>query len=165
MPNKPSLVINTSPLVALAAALDDFQIIGEVATLVVPGEVMIELTAGAGRDDTARLIASARCCAIRDSFPSLPLALQSALGSGEAAVIHTALTEAASTVAIDERKGRRWATLHGLRVTGSLGLLLVLQRRGLVASMEHAITRMKAKGIHLSEELVNEALRLQRTKP
>ena len=40
MPNKPLLVINTSPLVALAAALEDFQVLGEVASLIVPGEVM-----------------------------------------------------------------------------------------------------------------------------
>ena len=29
MPNKPSLVINISPLVALAAALDDFQVLDD----------------------------------------------------------------------------------------------------------------------------------------
>ena len=45
MPNKPSLVINTSPLVALAAALEDFQVLGEVASFIVPGEVMAELQA------------------------------------------------------------------------------------------------------------------------
>ena len=164
MPNKPSLVINTSPLVALAAALDDFQIVGEVATLIVPGEVMAELQAGSARDDAARRIQSASCCAIRANFQSLPLALQSALGNGEAAVIHTALTESISTVIIDERKGRRLATLHGLRVTGSLGLLLALQRRGLLPSIRPAIARMKSKGIHLSDELVNDALRLEGMK-
>ena len=36
MPNKPLLVINTSPLMALVAALDDFCGIGEVVVLVVP---------------------------------------------------------------------------------------------------------------------------------
>lgn len=59
MPNKPLLVINTSPLVALVAALDDFSVIGDVAMLVVPGEVMAELKAGAGRDETARIVEAA----------------------------------------------------------------------------------------------------------
>jgi hypothetical protein len=165
MPSKPSLVINTSPLVALAAALDDFQVIGEVATLIVPGEVQAELTAGANRDDVARWIIAAPFCAVRRSFPSLPPALLGSLEIGEAAVIHTAITESVSTVAIDERKGRRWATLHGLRVTGSLGLLLALQRRGLMTSMDGAIERMKARGIYLSDLVVSEALRLQKSKP
>ena len=164
MPNKPSLVINTSPLVALAAALDDFQVLGQVATLVVPGEVMSELQAGSTRDDAAKKIESAPCCAIRANFPSLPPALQSVLGAGEAAVIHIALTESIPTVVIDERKGRRLAALHGLRVTGSLGLLLALQRRGLLPSIRPAIARMKSKGIHLHDDLVNDALRLEEIK-
>lgn len=164
MPNKPSLVINTSPLVALAAALDDFQVIGEVASLIVPGEVMAELQAGNARDDASIKTKSAPCCFLRASFASLPLALQSAVGQGEAAVIHTALTESIPTVVIDERKGRRLAALHGLRVTGSLGLLLALQRRGLLPSIRPAIVRMKAKGIHLGDDLVNEALRLEGLK-
>ena len=161
MLNKPSLVINTSPLVALAAALEDFQVLGEVVLLVVPGEVIAELENGADRDETARLVKAAAWCVLRPAFLNLPPALQAALGAGEAAVIHTALSEKISTVAIDERKGRRWAALHGLRVTGSLGLLLALRRRGLVPSMTQAIARMKAKGIHLSDDLVSEAIRLE----
>jgi hypothetical protein len=82
MQNKPSLVINTSPLVALAAALNDFQVLSEVVTLVVPGEVMAELEAGAGLDETAKLVRSAAWCAIRKSFATLPPALLGTLGSG-----------------------------------------------------------------------------------
>lgn len=159
MPNKPSLVINTSPLVALAAALEDFQVLGEVVSLIVPSEVMAELKVGVNRDETARRVGAAAWCVVRPASP-VPPALLGALGAGEAAVIHTALTEKISTVAIDERKGRRLAALHGLRVTGSLGLLLALRRRGLVASVAQAVARMKAAGIHLGDDLVNETLRL-----
>jgi len=49
-----SLVTDASPLIALAAALDDLGVVGKVATLVVPGEVLAELRFGAGRDATAR---------------------------------------------------------------------------------------------------------------
>jgi predicted nucleic acid-binding protein len=160
MPAKPSLVINTSPLVALAAALDDFSVIGQAAMLVVPGEVMGELTAGAGRDETASIVASAACCSIRRPFASLPPALHSALGAGETAVIHTALTEGIRTVVIDERKGRRMATLHGLRVTGSLGVLLALRQRGLGPPLPDAIRRMRDKGIHLGDTLIQEVMEL-----
>lgn len=161
MPNKPSLVINTSPLVALAAALDDFQVLGDAVTLIVPGEVMSELEAGAGRDEPAQATRATRCCSIRPAFAVLPTALENGLGRGEAAVIHTALNERITTVVIDERKGRRVAALNGLQVTGSLGLLLALRQRGLVPSLSQLIARMKAKGIHLSDELVAEALRLE----
>ena len=123
-------------------------------------KVMAELESGAGRDETARLVGAASWCLVRPLFAMLPPVLSGALGAGETAVIHTALTEKISTVVIDERKGRRMAAMHGLRVTGSLGLLLALRRRGLLASMPLAIARMKAKGIHLSDDLVDEALKL-----
>jgi len=160
MPTKPSLVTNASPLVALVAALDDFSVVGKVATLVVPGEVLDELSTGAGRDATARIVQGANCCRIRPAYPALPVALASSLGLGEAAVIHTALSEAIPTVVMDERKGRRWAAMHGLQVTGSLGLLLALRRQGLIVSMTEATARMKSKGIHLSPALVAETLKL-----
>lgn len=160
MPTKPSLVTNASPLVALVAALDDLSVVGKVATLVVPGEVLDELRAGAGRDVTAQIVQGVDCCRIRPAYPALPVALARSLGLGEAAVIHTALAEAILNVVIDERKGRRWAAMHGLQVTGSLGLLLALRRRGLIVSMAEAAARMKSKGIHLSPALVAESLKL-----
>jgi hypothetical protein len=160
MPIKPSLVTNTSPLVALAAALDDFGVIGQVAVLVVPGEVLAELQAGVKRDNTVEILERAGFCRILPVYPALPVALSSSLGLGEAAVIHTALIEAIPTVVLDERKGRRWAAMHGLRVTGSLGMLLALHRRGLIGSVADAVAKMKSKGIHLSPSLVDGALRL-----
>ncbi len=158
MPNKPSLVVNTSPLVALAAGLDDFQVLAEVATLVVPGEVLAELAAGADRDQAAALVRASEFCQLRPPYSSLPPVFQGILGPGEAPVIHTALTEGLGTVVIDERKGRRWATLHGLRVTGSLGLMLALRRRKLIPSMRAATERLVARGIHLDPALVSAVL-------
>lgn len=160
MPSKPLLVINASPLVALVAAVDDFCILGKVATFVVPGEVLTELRAGVGHDATAQVVGGTDFRRILPAHPALPVALSSSLGLGEAAVIHTAMTESVPTVVIDERKGRRWAAMHGLRVIGSLGLLLALKRRGLVDSVATAVARMKSKGIHLGESLVEETLRL-----
>ena len=66
--------------------------------------------------------------------------------------------EGLSTVVIDERKGRRWASLHGLRVTGTLGLLLALRRRRLIPSMRAATDRLMTKGIHLDPSLVSAVL-------
>ena len=127
MPPKLPVVINTGPLIALAAALDDLEALAHVALrVVVPGEVFTECVAGAHHDDAADKVRAATCCDIRPVFSALPPPLLDMLDIGEAAVIHTALTEDIATVAIDELKGRRVARLHGLQVTGSLGILLIL---------------------------------------
>ncbi|MBI5397363.1 MAG: DUF3368 domain-containing protein [Verrucomicrobia bacterium] len=165
MPKLSPAVINSSPLVALAAALDDLNALSRVVErLIVPGEVLEELKAGSGRDAAARLVEASACCEVRPVFATLPVALGGALGRGEAAVIHTALSEGIQTVVIDERKGRRSAELHGLRVTGSLGLLVVLQRRGLITSVQDAVARMRQKGIFLDERIIREAVEAAQKK-
>jgi predicted nucleic acid-binding protein len=86
------------------------------------------------------------------------------LDIGEAAVIHTALTEGIATVVIDELKGRRVARLHGLQVTGSLGMLVILHQQRVVPSIEQAIQRIQDKGIFLSERIIQEAITTTQTK-
>jgi len=108
MPPKLPVVIHTGPFIALATALDDLEALAHVALrVVVPGEVFTEFVAGAHHhDDTADKVRAASCCDIRPVFSALPPSLLDILDIGEAAVIHTALTEGITTVAIDELKGR-----------------------------------------------------------
>ena len=80
------------------------------------------------------------------------------LDRGEAAVIQVALDEKVETVCIDEPVGRRVARLNGLRITGSLGVLLRARREGTAFSMADAIGRMRARGIWLGEDVVRFAL-------
>jgi predicted nucleic acid-binding protein len=159
------VVINTGPLIALATALDDLEALALVALrVVVPGEVFTECVAGAHHDDTADKVRAATCCDIRPVFSALPPPLLDMLDIGEAAVIHTALTEGIATVAIDELKGRRVARLHGLQVTGSLGMLVILHQQRVVPSIEQAIQRIQDKGIFLSERIIQEAITAALTK-
>ena len=54
MPVKPSPVFNSSPLIALVAALPDFdRLAGILGRCIVPAEVIAELVAGGLKDDTA----------------------------------------------------------------------------------------------------------------
>ena len=159
MPPKLPVVINTGPLIALAIALDDLEALAHVALrVVVPGEVFTEFVAGARHDDTADKVRAATCCDIRPVFSALPPSLLDMLDIGEAAVIHTALTEGITTVAIDELKGRRVARLHGLQVTGSLGMLVILHRQRAIPSIEQAIQRIQDKEIFLSERIIQETI-------
>jgi predicted nucleic acid-binding protein len=155
MPPKLPVVINTGPLIALATALDDLEVLAHVALqVVVPDEVFTEFVVGARHDDTADKVRAATCCDIRPVFSELPSSLLDILDIGEAAVIHMALTEGIATVAIDELKGRRVARLHDLQVTGSLGMLIMLYQQGVVPPLEQAIQRIQNKGIFLSESII-----------
>lgn len=94
MPVKRSLVINSSPLIALVAALPDFDALAVIVErFIVPSQVMAELDAGGLKDDTAARVRQASWCEIRPSSAQPNSPLVSRLGEGEAAVIQTALDE------------------------------------------------------------------------
>lgn len=156
---KPSLVVNSSPLIALVAALPDFgQLAGLVGRCIIPAEVIAELVAGGLKDDTAARVQAARWCEVRPPRPVTPDPLLQRLGAGEAAVIQTAQDEGLPLVVIDEVRGRRAARLAGLRVIGSLGLIVELHHAGLLDSVEDSIRRMQAKGIHFAPQLIQMTL-------
>jgi predicted nucleic acid-binding protein len=126
--------------------------------------VFTECAVGVHYDDAADMVRAAGCCDVRPVFPALPQSLSDLLDIGEAAVIHTALSEGITTVAIDELKGRRVAQLHGLRGTGLLGMLVTLYQQGVVPSIEQAIQRIQNKGIFLGERLIQEVIAATQTK-
>ena len=124
MPGQSDLLINTGPVLALAAA-GHLQILRKLfAKVTVPYEVVQEIEAG-GRTQFAREeFRAASWFDKRSASISLTPLLQSTLDPGEAAVVALAVAERIPTVAIDETVGRRIARLHGLTTTGSLGILI-----------------------------------------
>lgn len=153
---KPSPVINSSPLIALVAALPDFELLaGIVEKLIIPGEVLAELAAGGHKDDTAARVAAASWCEVLPLRSPQFNPLLATLGSGEAAVIQTALEHDLHLVIIDEVRGRRAARLAGLKVIGSLGILVELHRASLLVSVADAIRAMKQKGVYLAPDLID----------
>jgi predicted nucleic acid-binding protein len=68
------------------------------------------------------------------------------------------LDEKIDLVCIDETVGRRIARLNGLKLTGSIGILLKAQMRGYPVSIPEAIARMRQHGIWLGERLITEVL-------
>lgn len=160
MPGQSDLVINTGPLLALAAT-GHLHILREIfAKVTIPYEVAQEIEAG-GRTQFAREeFRAASWLDKRSASISLPPLLQSTLDPGEAAVVALATSERIPTVAIDETVGRRIARLHGLTVTGSLGILIQAKQKGAAIKMRTAIAGMRQHGIWLSETLEKECLRI-----
>jgi predicted nucleic acid-binding protein len=158
MPETDTLVINTSPIIALVAALGDLQVLKMYQQALVPFEVQQELLAGGVANFALPEFEAATWLNKRAKPVKIGTVLQNTLDLGEAAVIQLALDEDILTVCIDEAAGPRTARLHGLSVTGSVGVLLRAQREGYTFSMHEAIVRMKAHGIWLSDTVVRFAL-------
>jgi len=78
--------------------------------------------------------------------------LASSLDAGEAEVLSLA-RELGATAVIDERRGRRLAAELGVPQTGTVGILLVAKRRGLISSVRPLLDQLTANGIRLSSLL------------
>jgi len=160
MPDGGRLVINTGPLISLIAACGSLEILRDLYdSVLVPHEVEQEILAqsasrfGASEFEVADWL-------VRQSAPvAVPAFLRNALDSGEAAVIQLALQEGINRVCIDEPVGRRIARLNGLRLTGSLGILLRAKAEGHGISLSTSIRRMQDMGIHLGSGLIESVLR------
>lgn len=158
MPETQEIVINTSPIIALVAALGDLQVLQLYQRVWVPFEVCQEISAGGAVQFALADFEAAHWLQKCPEPLSIAAVLLNTLDSGEAAVIQLALNQGLKTVVIDETTGRRVARLNNLSVTGSIGVLLRAKREGYPFSMREAIERMKARGIWLSDRVVSFAL-------
>jgi len=80
------------------------------------------------------------------------------LDIGEASVVQLAVQKNISVVCIDEAVGRRVARLNGLKLTGSIGILIRAKKEGFPIVISDVIQRMKSHGIWLSEGVISFAL-------
>jgi len=85
--------------------------------------------------------------------------LKRELGDGEAEAIALALETHAARIVLDDLDARRLADRLGLRLVGTLGLLLASKLRGEIPSLRAEIDRLRSGGFRASPALVEELLR------
>ncbi|MBI5568291.1 MAG: DUF3368 domain-containing protein [Chloroflexi bacterium] len=84
--------------------------------------------------------------------------LTEALDAGESEALILAKELAADWVLIDERAATRRARSIGLRAIGTLGVLLLAKRQGLIAGLQPLLNDLRAAGFHMSDLLYQQVL-------
>ena len=85
--------------------------------------------------------------------------LELKLDKGEASAIVLALEHKTSLLLIDEKKGRKVAQQVGLKITGTLGILIRAKEKGLIISLKSEIEKLEAADFRMSNTLVEKILR------
>src|SRR5712664_3244975 len=98
--------------------------------------------------------------ALRRPPPPLTERLSDVLGTGEAAAIGLCLELQAELLLCDDLEARRIAAAQGIRVVGTLGLLVRGKRSGLLDAVRPIVEAMVAMGLRVSSDLVEEVLTL-----
>ncbi len=161
MPDGPRLVVvNTTPIIALSL-IGQFDLLQKLYGRVsIPAAVRVEvLAAGASGVGVRELRESAWVDVVSLQDPSRA-DLIADLERGEAEVIALAQEQDAGLVIIDERLARRHAKRLGMRLTGTLGILLKAKQLGMVGAIEPLIEQLRQSGIRLGDDLIAEVLKL-----
>lgn len=124
-----------------------------------PFEVVKEITVENSLKFGADVFSAAKFLIKESKYIEINPMLSNSLDSGEASVIQMALNKRISLVGIDEIVGRRIARLSGLKLNGSLGMLVRAKKNGLIESVSFCVQKMIENGIYLSEGLIAQVLR------
>jgi hypothetical protein len=155
-------VCNTSPISSLIQINQLPLLARQFAEVLIPPEVVAELDDGAeflGDWRTAAGAESLVTRAVRDR--ALLRDLLGSLHPGEAAAIALAAQTAGAILIMDESEGRRVAARIGLRLSGTVGLLVTAKRRGDVSLIAPLLEQLRTKAkFWLSNDVVRRVLQL-----
>lgn len=156
------VVADSSTLIALAA-IDRLPLLQQRFTegILVPQAVWREVVETGQGKPGAESVATAewitRHPLQRRDFAAL---LQAELDEGEAETIALSREVGADLVLVDEKDARRVARRLGLRVLGTVGILIWAGRHGLIVSLRDELDRLRQEGgFRLSQDVYEEALR------
>jgi len=159
MPKK--IVINTGPMIALIAGLNDLKILEKYYDeVIVPQRVIKEILAKGKKRFDAQIFLENNYLKKLDNPVEISTFLKNSLDPGEASVIQIALNKKIETVCIDEAAGRRIARLNNLKLTGSLGIIISAINNGENIDLKKLIKNMRNNGVWISDQLKEKALDL-----
>ena len=151
-------VLHASPLIALCRINLD-QLFSELADqVIVPTAVVAEIDQGPPNDAARLFLATGRLSVLATPNPPSHLATWD-LGAGETAVLAYCLANPGWTAVLDDRAARRFASVYQVTIIGTLGIILLARRRGLVSSAGTVIRRLQQSGFRIDDRIVREALK------
>jgi uncharacterized protein len=146
----PPVVCNSSPLIALEQIGHLLLLESLFGEVWVPEAVVQEVI------PSVSLPPFVKPCVLH--HPQAARLLQVNLGPGESEAIALALQEQARLIILDDRPARRAAQGLGLRVVGTLGILLAAKQHGLISDIKSRITALEHYHFHVSPTLVKQVL-------
>ncbi len=152
-------VLNASPLIFLAGAglTDLLRLAG--TPVQIPRVVVEEIEKFGPTDPAAIAVKHLHWLVVVDSGPAPAILERWDLGSGETSVLTWAYAHPGTVAILDDLAARRCANSLGIRVRGTLGLVLTAKQRGAISQARPVLEQLRTAGMYLSDSVMNHALK------
>jgi predicted nucleic acid-binding protein len=153
------VICDSSPIVALAI-LNQLDLLDRLfEKVVVPFRVFKELIVS-NKLESKNIAAWAKDKVVETKDKRLMLAFNMILDAGESEAISLYWEKKADFLLIDEKKGRKIAIYNGIKVIGTLGVLLLSKQKGFLTAIKPSLDLLQQSNIRISDELYKKALTL-----
>ena len=158
LPVAEKAIINASPLIFLARShhLDLLQAFA--SEIWVPEPVAMEILQRGQQDITARAIEQTEWLITKPTTAIPTPITEWRLGAGESSVLALANEHPGTETIIDDLAGRNCAASLNIPVRGTLGVVLIAKKRGLIPKARPVIEDMMRTGLYLSRKVIDRAL-------
>ncbi len=161
----PEVICNTSPIQYLYQ-LELLHVLPALANqVIVPPAVVEEVAIGRAAGVSLPDLPALAWVTVRRPSGAVALPLVTDLGPGETEVLMLALEWREAVVILDDAFARRVAETLGLRLTGTLGLLLDAKRAGLVTAVAPLLDQLQALRFRLALHTREAVLKLAGEAP
>jgi predicted nucleic acid-binding protein len=156
----PKVVCNSSPLIHLAK-IGKLELLKDYFTEIsIPEAVYRECVIdGKDREDAKRIENAAWIRVVDIKNVDLKKAFNTVLDEGESEAIVLALQESADLILLDDYEARELARTYGLKITGTIGLLIKAKYEGDISSIDEMLKKLRRTGFWLSDDLYTKILR------
>jgi predicted nucleic acid-binding protein len=153
-------VINASPLILLGKVGKLGLLEPLVSQLRIPDAVKSEIERGDAADAARIWVGTAARNCFASGTVTDPTVAAWGLGAGETAVLSYARTNSGFTAVIDDLQARECALSLGLPLQGTLGILLLAKKQGLLQQVRPVMQELRANDMRLSGKLIDKVLQL-----
>jgi predicted nucleic acid-binding protein len=148
------VVCNSGPLITLSK-LSKINLLKELyGTIIIPEKVRYEIVIQGRGAAGAEEVANASWINVQTVKNKLAVELlRERLDAGESEAIVLAMESKADLLLMDEARGRRISEGRGIKLIGTLGLLAVAKKRGLITQIKPLLEQLITVGFYMSSDL------------
>lgn len=153
------VIVNASPLICLDKSGLAYLLPALFKKIVVPKEVCKEIQAKGKQSLSDPRLLSADWLKRLEVIKIAPQVASWDLGQGESAVLSYALNNPGYWAIIDDREARRCALSLHCHFTGTVGVIVLAKKMGIIQSIRDILEKLKMAGLWLSDDFIEQVCR------